>query len=149
MLAGFTVGFLTSVNNPIFNLRIDDFGMRLLVTTAISMAVWIPAMLLTRPETDERLDTFYRRVRPGGPGWKRQRERTGMAPIQDLGRDLLRVCAALMILFGLLFGTGGFLFGRWVLAAVMATIALVGYLWLRRLRAPLRAAPTGPSSAAI
>jgi hypothetical protein len=149
MLAGFTVGFLTSVNNPIFNLRIDDFGMRLLVTTAISMAVWIPAMLLTRPETDERLDTFYRRVRPGGPGWKRQRERTGMAPIQDLGRDLLRVCAALMILFGLLFGTGGFLFGRWVHAAVMATITLVGYLWLRRLRAPLRAAPTGPSSAAI
>jgi hypothetical protein len=137
MLAGFIVGFLTSVNNPIYNLRIDDFGIRLMVTTGISMAVWIPAMLLTKPETDERLDTFYRRVRPGGPGWKRQRERTGMPAVQDLGRDLLRVCASLMILFGLMFGTGGFLFSRWLLAAVMTSITLIGYFWLRWLRIPV------------
>jgi Na+/proline symporter len=147
MLAGFIVGFLTSVNNPIYNLRIDDFGIRLMVTTGISMAVWIPAMLLTKPETDERLDTFYRRVRPGGPGWKRQRERTGMPAVQDLGRDLLRVCASLMILFGLMFGTGGFLFSRWLLAAVMATITLIGYFWLRWLRAPVPAERAGPPPA--
>jgi hypothetical protein len=135
MLAGFAAGFLTSVSNPILNLRIDDFGIRLMVTTAISMAVWIPAMLLTKPESDERLDAFYRRVRPGGPGWKRQQRRTGLAPAQNLGRDLLRVVAALFVLFGLLFGTGGLLFGRWIHATVMTIIALIGYLWLRRLGA--------------
>jgi len=134
MLAGFSTGLLTSINNPIYNLRIDDFGWRLIVTTGISLAVWIPVMLLTRPESDERLDTFYRRVRPGGPGWKRQRERTGLVPAQDLGTDVKRVLAALMILFGLMFLIGGLLFAKWIAAAICAVSFAVGFWWLRRLR---------------
>lgn len=134
MVAGFVVGLLTSVNNPIYNLRIDDFGIRLMVTTAITMAIWIPVMLMTKPESDERLDAFYRRVRPGGPGWKRQRERTGVIPEQDLGRDALCVVAALFILFGLMFLIGGLLFARWGTAAICALAVLVGWFWLRRLR---------------
>jgi Na+/proline symporter len=136
MLAGFIVGLLTSVSNPIYNLRIDDFGIRLYVTTAISLAVWIPVMLLTKPETEERLDIFYRRVRPGGPGWKRQRERTGLAPMHSLGRDLRRSVAGLLLLFGLMFGIGGLVFGRLGVVALMAVLAAGGALWLRRLRPP-------------
>jgi Na+/proline symporter len=142
MLAGFIVGLLTSINNPIYNLRIDDFGWRLIVTTGISLAVWIPVMLLTKPETDERLDTFFRRVRPGGPGWKRQRERTGLTPAQDLGTDLKRVLAALMILFGLMFLIGGLLFAKWTAAAICAVSVAVGWWWLRRLRS--RRGPDDP-----
>jgi Na+/proline symporter len=134
MVSGFVTGLLTSVNNPIYNLRIDDFGLRLMVTTGISMLIWIPVMLLTRPESDERLDAFYRRVRPGGPGWKRQRERTGVVPEQQLGVEIRRVIAALMVLFGLMFLTGALLFGRWTTALVCAFLAVAGWLLLRRLR---------------
>jgi Na+/proline symporter len=134
MVAGFLTGLLTSVNNPILNLRIEDFGIRLMVTAAISLAIWVPVMLLTKPESDEKLDSFYRRVRPGGPGWKRQRERTGLPPAQDLGRDILRVFAGLLILFGLLFGTGGLVFLRPVTGLMWLAIATAGFLWLRALR---------------
>lgn len=130
MLAGFLVGFATSVV-PV--LTIEDFGVRILVTSLISVAIWVPAMLLTRPENDAKLDAFYLLVRPGGPGWRRQRERTGAPPAQDLGKDLLRVCAALMILFGLMFFVGGVVMLRWGTALAMGSIALMGYLWLRRL----------------
>jgi Na+/proline symporter len=136
MVAGFVVGFLTSVNNPVFNLRIDDFGIRLMVTTAISLAVWVPVLLLTKPESDEKLDDFYRRVRPGGPGWRRQRERTGLEPAQNLGRDLLRVLAAMMLLFGVMFFIGGLLFARWGVVAGTGISAIIGWLWLRALRTP-------------
>lgn len=134
MLAGFVVGALTSLDNPIYTLRIDDFGLRLLVTAAITLAVWVPVMLFTRPENDETLDTFYRRVRPGGPGWERQRARTGLVPAQDLGLDLQRVGAGLMILFGLMFGVGGVVLLRPGVAGMNLVTAVVGYLWLRRLR---------------
>lgn len=133
MLAGFITGFLTSVNNPIYNLRIDDFGIRLMVTAAISLAVWVPVMYLTAPESQEKLDAFYRRVRPAGPGWRRQRERTGLAPLQDLRRDLLCVVAGLMLLFGLLFGIGGVVLLRWPTAIAMLALALAGGIWLRAL----------------
>ncbi len=133
MLAGFITGFLTSVQNPWLNLQIADFGMRLFVTAGITLVVWVPVMLLTRPESDERLDDFYRRVRPGGPGWRRQRERTGIPPVQDLGRDALRVLAGLMILFGAMFAVGGAVLLRPRTTIVMSVIALAGLWWLRRL----------------
>jgi SSS family solute:Na+ symporter len=133
MVAGFIVGFLTSVENPVYSLKIEDFGVRLLVTALITMAIWVPVMFLTPPESEEKLESFYRRVRPGGPGWRRVRERTGVPPAQDLACDLKRVLAALMILFGLMFLIGGVLFLRWGTAAAMAVTALAGWLWLRHL----------------
>ncbi|HSR41260.1 MAG TPA: sodium:solute symporter family protein, partial [Longimicrobiales bacterium] len=58
MSAGFLVGAGTSVVPVI---QIEDFGIRLLVTSLASVAIWVPVMLLTPPEDDERLDDFYRR----------------------------------------------------------------------------------------
>lgn len=132
MLAGFIVGFLTSVDNPIYTLKIADFGMRLFVTAGVTLLVWVPIMLATKPESDEKLDAFYRRVRPGGPGWKRQRERTGEAPVQDLAADIQRVGAGVMILFGLMFATGALLLYRWTTLVAMLVMTVVGLLWLRR-----------------
>ena len=143
MLAGFVVGALTSLDNPVYTLRIDDFGLRLLVTAAVTLAVWVPVMLLTRPEDDDTLDAFYRRVRPGGPGWERQRVRTGLEPAQDLGRDIRSVLAGLMILFGLMFGVGGVVLLRPGVATLNLATAVLGFVWLRRLRGGGVRATTG------
>jgi hypothetical protein len=130
MLAGFLVGAGTTLVPVI---QIGDFGLRLFVTALISVAIWFPVMLLTRPESDEKLDDFYRRVRPGGPGWRRQRERTGLAPAQDLALDLRRIAAGLMLLFGLMFAVGSRVLLRWGSLAMMTGTAAEGGLWLRRL----------------
>jgi hypothetical protein len=107
-------------------------------------------MLLTKPEPDEKLDAFFTRVRPGGPGWRRQRERTGLSPAQDLGRDLLRVLAGLMILFGAMFSVGGLLLQQWTTAIVMLISLTIGLIWLRvlgptEIAPPMPEAPTHPS----
>jgi Na+/proline symporter len=141
LIAGFVVGLVTSVPNPWLNLQIPDFGVRLTVTALITLAIWVPVMLLTRPESDEKLDAFYARVRPGGPGWKRQRERTGLAPAQDLSRDVLRTVAGLMILFGLMFAIGAALLFRWGTLAAMLALAIAGGVWLRALGRPMSAPP--------
>lgn len=146
MVAGFVVGFLTSIENPILNVQIQDFGVRLMVTAGITLLVWVPVMLVTKPETDGKLDAFYTRVRPGGPGWRRQRERTGIESAQDLGKDLQRVVAGLMILFGLMFAVGGALLLRWGVMTAMAALALAGFAWLRGL-GPSPEAPSLPEPA--
>lgn len=150
MVAGFVIGFLTSVDNPVYSLKIADFGMRLIVTAGITMLIWVPIMLLTKPESDEKLDAFYRRVRPGGPGWRRQQERTGMQPAQDLRHDLQRVVAGVFTLFGSMFAIGGLLLYRWTTLITMSIVAIAGLLWLRRLgpteiAPPMREPPIQPT----
>jgi Na+/proline symporter len=141
MMGGFIVGALTSLENPIYNLQIEDFGLRLIVTAGITLVVWVPVMLFTRPESDEVLDDFYTRVRPGGPGWKRQRQRTGVQPAQNMKKDIQRIMAGLMILFGLMFGIGGFLLLRYGVMTANLVVAVIGMIWLRRLGPPQIAPP--------
>lgn len=151
MVGGFLVGAGTTLV-PI--IQIEDFGIRLMVTSLVTISIWLPVMLVTKPESDDKLDAFYRRVRPGGPGWSRQRKRTGLDPAQDLGRDLLRVAAALMILFGLMFAVGSAVLLRWVPMVVNFGVATAGYIWLRHLgtvsdisppTSPMSEPPTHPS----
>jgi Na+/proline symporter len=123
MVAGFGVGLTTSVV-PL--LTIDDFGTRLLVTSAVTAAVWIPVMFLTPPESPERLAVFYRRVRPSGPGWRRQRELTGVDPDRPLRRDLTAVVGGILLLFGLLLGTGQLLLGTPGASLLWLALAAVG-----------------------
>ncbi|MBT9313099.1 sodium:solute symporter family protein [Leptothoe kymatousa] len=130
MVTGFVIGLLTSVVKVI---QIQDFGMRLLVTAGITTVVWVTVMLLTPPESDETLDDFYRRVRPGGPGWRRQRQRTGVRPLQNLGLESQRVLAALLLLFGAMFAVGGFLLLQSLLGWCSLIIAVAGWWWLRKL----------------
>ena len=131
MAAGFLVGVFTTLI-PI--LTITDFGMRLMVITAITTVVWVVVMVLTPPESEETLNRFYTKVRPGGPGWRRQAEQTGLPPIQSLKHDLLRVAAAALLLFGLMFGIGALLLLRWGVAGSMALLTLVGAAGLLILR---------------
>ncbi|ARA92215.1 sodium:proline symporter [Rhodothermaceae bacterium RA] len=131
MVAGFLVGLFTTLV-PV--LTIDDFGVRLIVITGLTTAVWLAVLFLTPPESEATLEAFYRQVRPGGPGWRRQRAATGVAPAQSLRHDLQRTAAAVLLLFGLMFGTGGWLLLRWNSALVMTAVAALGGAWLWHLR---------------
>jgi len=128
MVAGFLIGLGTSIIPVI---QISDFGLRLMVTSALTAVVWIAAMLLTPPESDEILDAFYTKIRPGGPGWARQRSRTGIPAAQDLGKDLLRVVAGSLLLFGTMFAVGGFLLLQPLTGWVSLILAVLGWWWLR------------------
>ncbi len=130
MVGGFLIGVGTTYV-PV--LQIPDFGIQLMTITALTALIWIPVMYLTPPESDAKLEAFYRRVRPGGPGWAVIRERTGVPAAQDLACDAKRVVAGLFILFGAMFLVGGVLLLRWGVAGTSLIAAVLGYLWLRRL----------------
>jgi SSS family solute:Na+ symporter len=121
---------------------IGDFGTRLLVTTSITAIIWIVVMVCTAPESEQTLEAFYTRVRPGGPGWQRQRQSTGLEPTQNLGKDLMRVVAATLVLFGSMFAVGGFLLYQQLTGWLMLAIAVISYLWLRRLNRTPTLLPT-------
>jgi Na+/proline symporter len=104
------------------------------VTAFGTALIWLAVMFLTPPESEEVLDRFYLRARPGGPGWRRQRERTGVEPIQDLGRDLWSVLFGSGLIFGTMFAVGGALLLSWGTALGATILAAGSGIALRRVR---------------
>jgi Na+/proline symporter len=127
MLGGFTIALLTY--SPLFPPL--EFGARLAVTAFGAAAIWVPVMLFTPSESEATLESFYRRVRPGGPGWKRFRESTGVEPVTELGSDLVRTLGAVLLLFGGMFAAGGAMLLEWRTAGLATAIGVTGLVILR------------------
>ncbi|MFQ5890366.1 MAG: sodium:solute symporter family protein [Gemmatimonadota bacterium] len=138
MLGGFAIALLSYL--PAWGGM--GFGLRLAVTAGGTALIWVPVMILTRPEDDEVLEAFYRRVRPGGPGWARIRRRLGIAPVTGLRRDMTRTVWAVLLLFGGLFAVGGATLLEWRGAVLALAVGLVGLVGLLRSRRPVGATPT-------
>jgi solute:Na+ symporter, SSS family len=119
----------------------SDYALAMLVTVGISTAVWVSVTLLTPPEPDEVLDAFYRRVRPGGRGWRRVAARLGFQGDTIPGGVLSWVnwVAGVAAVYASLFGLGAFLTGRPRAGAVYGVIAIGAFLLIYR---NLRADPT-------
>ncbi|QJB28560.1 sodium:solute symporter family protein [Limnospira fusiformis] len=138
IVGSFFVGMVTSLS-PWF--KIEDFGWRIIFITISVTCLWVIVLVLTPPESETTLETFYQKVRPGGPGWSRERMKTGLFPAQDLGLDLQRVLASIFLLLGLLLATGGFLLLQQAIAWISLIVAVIGGVWLRHL-SRLRIEPT-------
>jgi Na+/proline symporter len=111
-----------------------SFGAKLALTAFGAMAVWVPVMFVAGPEPAGVLDAFYRDARPGGPGWRAVRERTGVEPASPLGRDLAEMAAVLAQVLGAMLGIGGVVVGSrvWELGGLAAVVAGTAVRWLTR-----------------
>ncbi|HET8654151.1 MAG TPA: sodium:solute symporter family protein [Longimicrobiaceae bacterium] len=111
----------------------------LLTTVGVTTVVWVAATFLTAPTDHATLVSFYRLVRPAGPGWRHVREEAGVGPSPDsLPQALLGWVLGCVFVYAALFGSGSFLYGEtaqgvvWLVAFVLSGIGLVrilGAMW--------------------
>jgi len=102
------------------------FALNLIITTAVTTVVWVVVTFATRPESEETLTSFYRRVRPAGAGWRRFAAATGLrAPQGEIGRNAVMWVLGIGLVYSIMFGTGAFLFGQKEKLIVFGTILVV------------------------
>ncbi|MBI2072704.1 MAG: Na+:solute symporter [Gemmatimonadetes bacterium] len=108
------------------------FAVVMLWTVGVTTAVWLVVTLLTPPESAATLEAFYRRVRPGGPGWRAVATRLGFGQDRVPGGALSWVnwLAGWVAVFAALAGTGHLLLGSGLrgalgLAAAAGAFALI------------------------
>jgi SSS family solute:Na+ symporter len=104
------------------------FAKSILLTVAGTTVVWVVVTYLTTPEPDAKLLEFYRRVRPGGIGWKRV---AALAPEIPASRDgwhnLMDWLLGCLMVYMMLFGIGKLLLGSPGLGMLfLAVAALAG-----------------------
>jgi SSS family solute:Na+ symporter len=102
----------------------EPFPVNLFTVVAITTAVWIPVTLLTRPTASAHLDAFYRRVRPGGPGWKAVAKRNpSVRPDSGLLPMALNWISGVVMVYMVLFGVGYLLLGEYLPAGLCLLLA--------------------------
>ena len=121
------------VFNP-SNSQDAQFALLMLSTVAVTTAAWLAATFLTPPEPDERLTSFYRKVHPAGPGWKRiaRLDPHGALPTENLREQFLNWVLGCTLIYAALFGIGNLVFGRWSWGAALIAVAVIAFLAISR-----------------
>jgi Na+/proline symporter len=109
-IAAMAAGLILAILSSTSGFASFTFGQRLMLSAFGAMAVWVPVMYLTAPESSATLDAFYRRVRPAG-AWGPVRARTNLTALDDGVRDARRWLAWCVVILG-----GTLLIG-WILLA--------------------------------
>jgi len=106
----------------------------MIITVVVTTVVWLAVTFLTKPEPEDVLEAFYKRVRPGGPGWLRISTRLGYGKEVIPGGRLAWAnwLAGVIAVYATLFGIGKIIFGDWTAGAVLVAIAVVAFAWIAR-----------------
>jgi Na+/proline symporter len=117
---------------PVGDLRTDAWVM--LITVTLSTIIWVSVTYATAPEPESKLESFYERVRPGGPGWRRISDRLGYGGEQIPGGALAWVnwLAGIIAVYATLFGIGKLVFGETMTGLIMLVVAGLAFAWIAR-----------------
>jgi Na+/proline symporter len=122
-----TVAFKSLSGMPVFaGKAFLRFPYSTALTVAVSLPVWISVTFLTRPVDEKHLERFWKRVRPGGPGWERVRRR--FPEIESSGnakRTAIKIILGIIALNTALIGTGNLLLGDIGIGIILLSVTIV------------------------
>lgn len=146
MLASLLVSVLLQSGFGLNAAEPRQFAYLMLLTVAASTAVWLAVTLLTPPTPDATLIAFYRRVRPGGPGWRRIAVAAGYGPEPLDGGALnwTNWLAGIVAVYATLFGSGRLIFGDTAQGIGLLVLAGFAFAWIARTFDGTQRLPTPP-----
>lgn len=119
----------------IITLPEKKFPWTMIYTVPISLTVWLTVTLLTRPTAEQKLIEFYKRVHPGGPGWKRISEKITI----DYGdtslftkKNVVNAISAIIAVYSALLGIGNIIVGHSLLGIGLVGVMAISVLLLIR-----------------
>jgi SSS family transporter len=145
-ISAMIASFVTSVSLAFFGYDLGNpagstYARTMLITVLVTTVVWVSVTLLTPPETAATLDRFYRRVRPGGPGWRAVSHRLGFRddPIPGGALSWVNWIAGVGAVYCAVVSLGALLTGSSLRGLVYGVGAIAAFLLIQR---NLRADPT-------
>lgn len=107
---------------------------KLVGVVILTSASWITVTYLTKPVNNETLQSFYKRIRPGGPGWKkvvRDAELAGISIVSEKSKSwdvpvgILCMLLGSITVYSALFAVGYWIYGEFVTASLLTACAMV------------------------
>ena len=93
---------------------------QMLIVAGLTIATWLIVTFLTPPEKSGVLESFYRKIRPGGPGWKPiAKIAPGVRTDKNIGLSIVAVIISSAIIYLTLPGVGAVIFGQYLKALAL------------------------------
>ncbi|HEY7089391.1 MAG TPA: sodium:solute symporter family protein [Tepidisphaeraceae bacterium] len=130
-----------------------QFAYKMLTTVACATLAWLVVTFITPAEPMEKLVAFYRRVRPGGPGWGPVAPAAGIvsAESESLGIQFVNWILGCVLIYSTLFAIGNFCFKDWLPGVGFAVVSLISgaIIWRNLSRVTWKAVPAMAESGAL
>ncbi|GMN07948.1 Na+:solute symporter [Croceitalea sp. MTPC5] len=106
----------------------------------VTTAIWVAVTLCTKPESDETLRSFYKKIQPGGPGWskvvaKAQNDKVEIvAPGEkwSVPSGITAMLLGVTLVYATMFATGYWIYGETKKALVISVLALISGIALTK-----------------
>ena len=100
------------------------FAKTTMITAGVTTLVWIIITLLTRPEPEQLLVNFYRRVRPTVHGWKHiAMLAPEIQPVRDLRANFFDWIMGCALIYCAMFGIGELVLQEWLPGMILLICA--------------------------
>jgi hypothetical protein len=112
--------------------HLDDWE-KLIIGVLITTVGWLSVALLTKPTDMEKLKNFYRKVYPGGPGWKKVYKELKGEKISgewDVPYNIINLMLGIIIVYSTIFSTGYWIYGNIFPALVSTGMMIISSLFL-------------------
>ena len=115
--------------------------MKFPMIVTVTTLVWIIVTYVTQPESSEVLQNFYKKIQPGGPGWKKvileaRKRNIEIIDSQEgwsVPSGVLAMLVGCVFIYSIMFATGNFIYGKQREAFMLVLITLISGLILIKL----------------
>ena len=119
------------IASAIFNENFIEPYFKFPFIVLITTIVWLSVTFMTKPDDDQKLIEFYKKTRPGGPGWKRIvnlpdfKNEKGYNKTWAVPRGILCMLVGCLAIYSALFSTGYFIYGELYLGLIMLLSTII------------------------
>ena len=119
------------IASAIFNEDFIEPYFKFPVIVLITTIVWLLVTFMTKPDDDQKLIEFYKKTRPGGPGWKRIvnlpdfKNEKGYNKTWAVPRGILCMLVGCLAIYSALFSTGYFIYGELYLGLILLSSTII------------------------
>lgn len=109
-----------------FNFLNDSYAVwiEIVIGAVLTTITWIIATFITPPEDEKTLMRFVGIVNPGGPGWKKFEQKKTIER-WSVPKGILSMLLGSIAVYGILLGTGSFIYGNYLIATSLMAISLI------------------------
>ena len=113
---------------------------KLIIGVTITTISWITVTMITPPSRMSVLQDFYKKIQPGGPGWKKVIDEsksngidiTGKKEKWDVPNGILCMVFGSISVYSILFGIGYILYAEITLGITFIVISVISVIVLMR-----------------